>query len=196
MAGPGLRGRLRDLRPYRNAHLMRRALDLRSGLSVLEIGGGTGRVAAAARLEDAVVLDRDAGLLSRVDAKRVPLQAVRGEALSLPFADGAFDRISMTRTFHHLADPEAALVEAKRVLADDGRIVVEEVIPSSLFGRVLSAVEGLTQETSFRTPKEMKALLERIDLECKVEKWSPSDYAAIAVPAGTREPPDRPGALA
>lgn len=175
---------------------MRRALDLRSGLSVLEIGGGTGRVGAASRLEDAVVLDRDAGLLSRVRGKRVPLRAVRGDALSLPFADGAFDRIFMTRTFHHLPDPEAALVGVKRVLADDGRIVVEEVIPSSLFGRILAAVEGLAGETSFRTPKEMKALLERIELECKVERWSARDYAAIAVPAGTREPPDRPGALA
>lgn len=196
MTGPGLRGRLRDLRPYRNAHLLRRALDLRSGLSVLEIGGGTGRVAAAARLEDAVVLDRDASLLRGVASKRVPLSAVRGDALSLPFADGAFDRIFMTRTFHHLADPEAALVEAKRALADDGRLVVEEIIPSSLAGRILGAVEGLVGPTSFRTPKEMKVLLERLELECKVERWSPRDYAAIAVPEGTRTPAERPGALA
>lgn len=175
---------------------MRRALDLRSGLSVLEIGGGTGRAAAATRLEGAVVLDRDPGLLGRVAGKRVPLEAVLGDAGSLPFPDRAFDRILMTRTFHHLQDPEAVLVEVKRVLADDGRIVVEEVIPSSLFGRLLAATEGLAGETSFRSPKEMKALLERLDLECKVEKWSPSDYAAIAVPAGTRTPPERPGALA
>lgn len=175
---------------------MRRALDLRSGLAVLEVGGGTGRVAAAARLEDAVVLDRDAGLLGRVGRQRVPLQGVLGDAISLPFADGAFDRVAMTRTFHHLARPEAALAEVKRVLADDGRIVIEEIIPSSLFGRILSALEGVTGDPSFRSPREMKTLLERLELECKVERWSPRDYAAIAVPEGTRTPPERPGALA
>lgn len=190
----GLRARLRDARRYRNLHLLRRALDAHRNLSVLDVGGGTGRVVAGLDVPRSVVADPDRGLLAAAPEK--DLGAVQADATDLPFADGAFDRIVAVRTLHHVAEPETALVEFKRVLADDGRMVIEEVLPRSLFGRVLATVEGLTGNVAFVEPIELKELLERVGMECKIEQWSPRDYAAVAVPEGTREPPERPGALA
>lgn len=48
----------------------------------------------------------------------------QGDALRLPFPDGAFDVITVGYGLRNVADPEAALVEMRRVLAPGGRCVI------------------------------------------------------------------------
>ncbi len=48
----------------------------------------------------------------------------QGDALRLPFADGAFDVVTVGYGLRNLADPEAGLAEMRRVLAPGGRAVV------------------------------------------------------------------------
>lgn len=47
-----------------------------------------------------------------------------GDALRLPFAGGAFDAITVSYGLRNIADPAAALVEIRRVLAPGGRAVI------------------------------------------------------------------------
>ncbi len=47
-----------------------------------------------------------------------------GDALRLPFSDGAFDVITVGYGLRNIADPAAALVEMRRVLAPGGRCVI------------------------------------------------------------------------
>ncbi len=93
---------------------------------MLDVGGGTGRVAQALRglADEVVVLDESAAMLQQARLKGLP--AVRGQAESLPFADGAFARILVVDAFHHLQDQQQAAVELLRVLAPSGRLVIEE----------------------------------------------------------------------
>lgn len=44
----------------------------------------------------------------------------------LPFPTGAFDVVTCTRAYHHLADIGAALLEARRVLKPSGRLLVTD----------------------------------------------------------------------
>lgn len=93
---------------------------------VLDIGCGTGAVAAALAARGARVwgIDSEAAMLDVARAAApagVGLKQARAEAL--PFKDGWFDRAVM-RLSLHLLDRPAALAEARRVLADDGRLAI------------------------------------------------------------------------
>ena len=56
----------------------------------------------------------------------------RGDALALPFADGAFDACRADRVVQHLDDPLAAIAEVVRVTRPGGRIVLADPDQESL----------------------------------------------------------------
>ena len=106
--------------------------DLR-GRRVLEIGCGTGRLAAAlAEREHCRVwgVDPSPEMLD-VARRRTGLHVGlrRAEAESLPFRAGWFERVVM-RLVVHLVDRRRALAEARRVLGAGGRLVVATFDPS------------------------------------------------------------------
>ena len=50
--------------------------------------------------------------------------AAQGDALRLPFADGAFDRVIASEVLEHIPDDEAAMAELARVLRPGGTMAV------------------------------------------------------------------------
>jgi SAM-dependent methyltransferase len=97
-----------------------------AGTRVLEVGCGTGRLAAALVERGARVwgVDPSPEMLAEARAalgRRVGLKAGRAEAL--PFRDAWFDRVVM-RLAVHLVDRPSAFAEAARVLRPGGRIVI------------------------------------------------------------------------
>lgn len=97
------------------------------GQRVLDVGCGTGAVAAAlAERASAKVwgVEASAEMLA-VARARVPsgVGLKQGRAEDLPFRDGWFDRVVYSLVIH-LVDRPVALAEAARVLVDGGRIVV------------------------------------------------------------------------
>lgn len=53
-----------------------------------------------------------------------PPALVRADAARLCFADGSFDRIVSADALEHFPEPRRTLAEMRRVLADDGRLVL------------------------------------------------------------------------
>ncbi len=105
--------------------------DLR-GRRVLDVGCGTGRLAAALVNEaGAKVWGIDAsGEMVAVARETLPAGAGvrRGMAEQLPFRDGWFDRVTMSLVIH-LVDRPLALAEARRVVPGGGRIVISTFHP-------------------------------------------------------------------
>jgi ubiquinone/menaquinone biosynthesis C-methylase UbiE len=98
---------------------------------VLEVGCGTGRLAAALAERGARVwaVDPSADMLAQARAaagKRVGFKQGRAEAL--PFKDGWFER-AVLRLVVHLVDRERALPELARVVAPGGRAVLATFVP-------------------------------------------------------------------
>jgi demethylmenaquinone methyltransferase/2-methoxy-6-polyprenyl-1,4-benzoquinol methylase len=64
--------------------------------------------------------------VARERKKRLGRQSdfVQADALALPFADGAFDAVTISYGLRNIADLDAALREMRRVLAPGGRAVV------------------------------------------------------------------------
>jgi SAM-dependent methyltransferase len=105
--------------------------DLR-GRRVLDVGCGTGRLAAALA-EDAIAkvwgVDASAEMVAVARETVPPGVGVRqAEAESLPFRDGWFDRVTMSLVLH-LVDRPHALAEARRVVSDEGRTAISTFHP-------------------------------------------------------------------
>lgn len=109
---------------------------------VLDLAGGTGRVADALTPEyEAVVVDVSAPMLGRAQDRGVP--TVRGDAGRLPLRDGALDAAIVVDAYHHLPDRETAIREAARVVAPGGVVVIRDFDPSTLPGRSIAAGEAM-----------------------------------------------------
>ncbi len=114
---------------YRRDALLRAGL--KTGMKVLDVGVGTGLVAAQACL-----LTGDAALVTGVDpspgmmaAGNLPeaLVLIEGRAESLPFPDGHFDFLSMGYALRHISDLDVAFAEFERVLKPGGRLCILEI---------------------------------------------------------------------
>lgn len=170
-------GWLLDLLPYRHAPLVYAALGKRR--LILDVGGGTGRVACRLSSERVVVVDPEPALLARARARRLP--AVRADARHLPFRDGSAPAMVMVDALHHMPDHARVLAEARRVLAPAGRLVIEEFDPQSLGGKLVSSLEGLAGFGSrFHRPAALAALAREAGLVARIERWSGRDYALVA----------------
>jgi SAM-dependent methyltransferase len=128
-------------------------LQLTAGMRLLDLGCGGGRHAFAAWRAGAVVVALDASFPELVDVRAVaggmldagelpgwaPGGAVRGDALSLPFADGTFDRIIASEVLEHIWRDVAAIGELVRVLRPGGSIAV--TVPARVPERICWALD-------------------------------------------------------
>jgi SAM-dependent methyltransferase len=122
------------------------AVRLKKGMSFLDIASGPGYVAAAAAKRGATVLGLDfsESMVGHARDLHPDVEFREGDAEKLPLGNGLFDAAAMNFGILHLAQPEAALLEAHRVLRAGGRFAFsvwcqpEETIG---FNIVLRAVE-------------------------------------------------------
>lgn len=125
---------------YRRDALVRAGL--KTGMKVLDVGVGTGLVAA-----QACKLTGDPALVTGIDpspgmmaASKLPKSMVlmEGRAESLPFPDNHFDFLSMGYALRHISDLSIAFTEFERVLKPGGKLCILEITrPQSRLGRWL-----------------------------------------------------------
>jgi len=101
-------------------------LRLSEGQAVVDVGCGAGRAVAelATRGARPIGIDPDPRMLAAA-RRRWPERDFReGAAAELPLEDGSVAGYRADKVFHEIADPAAALTEARRVLVPGGRIVL------------------------------------------------------------------------
>lgn len=135
---------------------------------LLDVGGGSGRAAAALTGPEITVVDASVGMLARASEVR-GLSGVAGDAGRLPFRDGTVDAITIVDAFHHLPDHDAALREAARVLAPGGALVIREFDPTHPLGRVLVAAEhAFGMASRFHAPADLAAALDAAGFDPRI----------------------------
>lgn len=141
------------------------------GQRVLEIGHGPGHLQRALLERDLLVFGIDEstqmGRLARHNLKRyiarspysdyAQIRLTRGISQYLPFPSEAFDTIVSTFPSEYIFDPKT-LVEAQRVLAENGRFII---LPgASILGRgILDRAMALLFRITGETPPDLEEML-------------------------------------
>ncbi len=99
--------------------------------ALLDVGTGTGRMLElfAPKADSAIGIDRSSEMLrlARVKLEQAGVSGAslrQGDMYALPLGDGCADSIILHQVLHYAQQPGAAIVEAARVLAPGGRLLV------------------------------------------------------------------------
>jgi SAM-dependent methyltransferase len=113
-------------------------LDVRAGMTVLDLGCGEGRHAFEAYRRGARVVALDHGEPEVATTRRwldaiaaageappaAAAEVVRGDLLALPVPDASVDRVIASEVLEHIPDDATAIAEIARVLKPGGRVAV------------------------------------------------------------------------
>ena len=118
----------RDYEDQAEAVALRRLLP-DHGKMMLEIGAGAGRnTPRFQNYERIVLMDYSLTQMQQAQARLGCSEQyvyVAADVYRLPFVDGLFDGATMIRVLHHIAKPQAALQQIRRVLESGGTFILE-----------------------------------------------------------------------
>ncbi|WP_249714438.1 methyltransferase domain-containing protein [Rhizomonospora bruguierae] len=96
------------------------------GVRVLDVGTGTGTVAAlaCARAAKVTAVDAEPSMLEIARRRASDAETRQAVLPRLPFPDGCFDAVVANFVINHVGDPGAAVREMRRVVRPGGRLAV------------------------------------------------------------------------
>jgi len=175
------------------AALTRRAMEL-IGLCaddrLLDVGSGDGTTVLLAAREHgcrAVGVDYGSGAVEEASRRAVELglggrvEFVSGDAMALPFADGAFDAAISECSLCTFVDKPRAVSELRRVLVPGGRLALSDVVAdvALLPGELRGALGAIACVGEALPPRAHRELLESAGLEVVEEEDCSADAIAM-----------------
>ena len=152
-------------------------VNLPIGGTLLDAGGGTGRIAQALSnlVHDIIVVDASMGMLRQAGEKD-GLLLTCAQTETLPFPEKSFDRVIMVDALHHVNNHQKTAHELWRVLKSGGRIVIEEPNITKLTVRVVALLEKLAlMRSHFLSPPRIARLFRESGAKIMIHE---KDYTA------------------
>jgi SAM-dependent methyltransferase len=148
------------------------------GTRVLDIGGGMGGPARTLAVEFGcyvTTIDLTPSYVRAAEMLTARLKLTDqvshhvGDALTLPFDDGAFDMAWTQNSGMNIADKERLYSGIHRVLRAGGRLAIQEPMAGSMQPVIFPVMWAREASTNFlRTPAEMRAVIERAGFRTRV----------------------------
>lgn len=136
-------------------------LQLQPNAIVLDVGGGTGRIALelVPHAGNITILDLSPRML-REAVRKPGLHGVLAPSEFLPYPDDSFDAVLMVDALHHVINQKASLQELFRVVKPGGRLVVEEPDISTFMVKLIALAEKLAgMRSHFLSGEEIRQML-------------------------------------
>lgn len=127
--------------------------------SLLDAGGGTGRVAKAlvGLVDRVVLLDASPGML-REATQNNELELVNGITENIPFPDQSFEIVIMVDALHHVTSQQDTIAELWRATKPGGRIVIVEPDFDQFMVKMVALAEKVAlMRSHFLSPSQIEA---------------------------------------
>src|SRR5262245_6373890 len=172
---------------YPRIAMVIRALELKPGARVLELGVGTGLSLDAYPSHCQVtgidlapdMLERAQDKVNRNGWRHITLQ--QGDALQLAFPDDSFDYVMAFHVVSVVPDPRRMLAEAQRVCRPGGTIVVINHFrsPNPTLARLMNLIDPITRWLGWTTLK-LSEILDRRALHVE-RQWKTSGRSLFTI---------------
>jgi ubiquinone/menaquinone biosynthesis C-methylase UbiE len=149
-------------------------LNLKKGISLIDIGCGTGwTVRYAAKLVDSqgefYGIDISPRMIEKAKEQTPEDSRIQfriGNAEELPFADAKFDIAICTNSFHHYKQPVKVLKEIGRTLKLGGRLYITDLTTDGLLARMIDHRQRRKERehVKFYSSKEYREMFEEAGL--------------------------------
>ena len=126
---------------------------------LLDVGGGTGRVSILFKnlVKNVFVVDSSNKMLR--EAQHKGITTLNSNSENLPFSDETFQRIIIVDALHHVENQKETLAEMWRVLAKDGKLIIEEPDINNFIVKLIALGEKLLlMRSHFISPKEIAVM--------------------------------------
>ncbi len=165
----------------KNPQMLSELLGLPMKGSLLDAGGGTGRVAQyfIGQANRVVVADLSCQMLAEANKKN-GVQAVCTATEFLPFPEGAFECIIMVDALHHVIHQRETIHEMWRLLALGGRMVIEEPDIRSFGVKLIALGEKLLlMRSHFLSPPHIARLFSFPDALIEIRQDGPIAFISV-----------------
>lgn len=140
--------------------------------SLLDVGGGTGRIARALNglASQLILIDESLRMLQQAQGNS-GLGTICSYSESLPFPAGSFERVIMVDVMHHVAHQQKTAAELWRVLKPGGRLVIEEPDIAFFAVKLVALAEKLAlMRSHFLSPERIRELFPYPEAQVRIER--------------------------
>jgi demethylmenaquinone methyltransferase/2-methoxy-6-polyprenyl-1,4-benzoquinol methylase len=158
--------------PLRKPERLVKLLGLPVPGPLLDVGGGTGRVAQSLRglASQIIVADLSMDMLRQAAGKE-GLRQICSPSERLPFSDRSFERIIMVDALHHVYSHQKTASELWRVLKPGGKIVILEPDVRTAVVKMVALLEKLAlMRSHFLSPPLIAGLFSQPKAKIEILK--------------------------
>ena len=143
------------------------------GKKVLEIGCGAGRISSflSKEISQLIAIDPDDNAIKKAQKNIPGVDFTVGSGEILNYPDFFFDTVIFTLSLHHHPNSKKALSEAKRVLRQNGMIIVVEPVNDGELEQVFAFVHNENTETLDAQNSIKNSALSVVALDVFSSEW-------------------------
>jgi ubiquinone/menaquinone biosynthesis C-methylase UbiE len=149
---------------------------VRSGETVIEVGGGTGNFLALFADDDRVIVNLDITpkMLDVSRSSHPEFVHVQGDGARLPFRSSSIDLVTSAQALHHVQKPLPLLEEMRRVARPKGRVLIVDQCATERYEEAVAMNElEIVRDPSHaasRPPSAFRTLLTAAGLQIVDER--------------------------